>query len=191
MSIYANAGHCISRIMSIEANDGTAKSPWQRKYQAGFEEPKSSSCRGDELTAEERIAQDAIARRIVHRVLSAEQWNALVAKYSINEQEVAEAVRWLIPRVSTKAHQLFRTKCVTAWAIPRKAGVRAGAKTSRRGLVDAFYDISTWDSSGIPERTLRNWRTVMTKWLEDQVTAGHKSVEVILKEAGLLIEEAA
>lgn len=190
MTIYRDACHCISRIMSIEARDGTKKSGWQQRYQAGGDDEPMAGVRGEELTAEERLAQDSIARRIVHRVLPPAQWYALMARYSINEREVEEAIRWLIPRVVTPAHHLFRTKAVTAWAIPLKPGA-VGKKTSRRGLPADFYVVAHWDSDGIPERTLRNWRQGVNRWLEDQVSAGHKSVGVVLEEAGLLITEPA
>lgn len=190
MTIYRDAGHCISRIMSIEARDGTKKSGWQQRYRAGYQDGPPPGLQGEELTPEEQLAQDAITRRIVHRVLAPEQWYALMAKYSINEREAEEAILWLIPRVRTPAHHLFRMKAVTAWAIPLKSGA-AGRKTSRRGLPADFYVLSTWDSDGLPERTLRNWRQGINRWLEDQVSAGHKSVGVVLEEAKLLITEAA
>lgn len=190
MTIYRDAGHCISRIMSIEARDGTKKSGWQQRYRATHEDDPMTGPRGEELTAEERLAQDAITRRIVHRVLAPEQWYALMGKYSINELEVEEAIRWLVPRVATPAHHLFRMKAVTAWAVPLKPGA-VGRKTSRRGLPAEFYVLATWDSDGLPERTLRNWRQGINRWLEDHVSAGHKSVGVVLEEAGLLINEAA
>jgi len=116
--IYRDAGHCIARVFSIETNDGTAKAGWQMRYQSGFPETRGE---GSGLSAEERLTQDAMTRGMLHRELTALQWNVLVAKYSINDLEVAEAVRWLIPRVETKAHRLFVTKAVTAWAVPQRA----------------------------------------------------------------------
>ena len=65
MSIYRDAGHCIARCMSIETNDGTAKSGWQMKYQSGFPEERGS---GSGLSAEERLTQDAMTRHLLHRV---------------------------------------------------------------------------------------------------------------------------
>jgi hypothetical protein len=185
LAVYRDAGHAIGRIMSIEANDGTAKAQWQRRYQpAGYAEQRGVS-ETESLSAEERLAQDSLARRIVHRVLPPLQWHALVAKYSINDLEVAESVRWLIPRVQSPAHRLFVTKCVTCWAVPLKPGA-VGVKTSRRGLGVAFYSVATWDATGAPDRTLRRWRQKTERWLQDQVGAAHVSVEVVLQEAGLI-----
>src|SRR5690554_1946412 len=101
MSVYRDAGHCIARCMSIETNDGTAKAGWQMKYQApGWPEIVSS---GSGLSPEERLTQDAMTRGMLHRELTDLQWHALVAKYSINDREVAESVRWLIPHVVSPA----------------------------------------------------------------------------------------
>ncbi|MNG24696.1 hypothetical protein D3C84_1094540 [compost metagenome] len=95
----------------------------------------------------------------------------------------------MIPRVVSPAHHLFKMKCVTAWAIPKKPGVQAGVKTSRRGLPEAFYNISSWDDDGTPERTLRHWRQVTVKWLEGRVTAAFDAALPILEAADLLEQE--
>jgi len=175
MSIYRDAGHCIARVMSIETNDGTAKSGWQMRYQAGFPETRGE---GSGLSAEERLTQDAMTRGMLHRELTELQWNVLVAKYSINDLEVAEAVRWLIPRVESPAHRLFVTKAVTAWAVPKR-------------LPEAFYVLHSWDNDGTPESTLRRWRGGVGKWLGINIDSAFKEVEQLLKETGLASEAAA
>lgn len=188
--IYRDAEHAIARIMSIEAIDGTQKADWQRRYEAGYqEEPRAANpC---PLSASERLAQDAMTRAMIHRELKPEQWNALVARYSINDREVVQAVQWLAPRAATPAHHLFRMKCVTAWAIPPKRGAKDGVKTSRNGLPDAFYELHTWDNDGTPEGTLRRWKSITRRWLEDLVTEGIKAAMPLLKEDQLLFDEAA
>lgn len=174
--IYRDEHHCIARIMSIETNDGTKKSGWQMKYTPpGWRElPQYSSG----LSADERLTQDSMTRHMLHRELSELHWNALVAKYSINDLEVAEAIRWLIPRVESTAHRLFVTKAVTAWAIPRR-------------LPQAFYVLHTWDCDGTPDRTLRRWRSSVYKWLDSAVDDAFAAAGKALKESGLLIDRAA
>jgi len=175
MTVYRDAGHCIARCMSIETNDGTAKSGWQMRYQSGFPETPGE---GSGLSAEERLTQDAMTRAMLHRELTTLQWNVIVAKYSINDREVGEAVRWLIPRIESPAHRLFVTKAVTAWAIPKR-------------LPDAFYVLHTWDSDGTPDRTLRRWRQLIGRWLQDGVNGAFMNAEEALRESGLLIDKAA
>ena len=190
MTVYRDAAHAISRIMSIETIDGTKKSSWQSKYQSGFVEgcAPANPC---PLSDGERLTQDSMTRGAIHRALPPDLWHALVAKYSINDVEVAESVRYLIPRVVTPAHHLFRMKAVTAWAIPKKRGVQEGVKTSRRGLPDAFYDVNSWDADGTPESTLRRWRVVTRKWLDSRVDEAFKIVGAHLTEKGLIYDHAA
>lgn len=186
--IYRDAAHAIARIMSIETIDGTQKADWQRQYSAGFVEGEATAnpC---QLSNSERLAQDSMTRSRIHKELSQELWAVLVAKYSINQAEVVDAVRYLVPRVSTPAHYLFRMKSVTAWAIPQKRGQK-GAKRSA-GLPDSFYDVNSWDTDGTPESTLRRWRQVTNRRLEDLVDQAFREVNSVLEMHGLLHTNAA
>lgn len=186
--IYRDAAHAIARVMSIETIDGTKKAHWQRQYSAGFVEGEAPA-NPFPLSESERLTQDSMTRRRLHAELSPVLWSALVAKYSINQVEVAEAVRYLVPRVVTPAHHLFRMKCVSAWAIPQRRGQR-GAKRST-GLPDAFYDVNTWDAEGTPEGSLRRWKHITTRWLEDRVDEAFKEATSILEINGLLQKDAA
>lgn len=174
MTVYKDAGHCIARVMSIETNTCTAQSAWQKLYESGFPEIPEA---GSGLTAEERLAQDAMTRALLHRNMPKVQWHALVAKYSINNHEVAESVRWLIRELNVPAHHLFKMKAVTAWAIPRR-------------LPDAFYVLHSWDNEGTPDYTLRRWRSKVFNQLNDLVSEGHKAVESLLEDSRLLINQA-
>lgn len=188
MSVYRDAAHAIARIMAIETIDGTKKASWQRQYEPGFAEepPASNPC---PLSDSERLTQDSMTRSRVHKELSPVLWAVLVAKYSINKNEVAAAVQYLVPRVVTPAHHLFRMKAVSAWAIPQKRGQK-GAKRST-GLPDSFYDVNSWDNEGTPDRTLRHWRSVTNKWLEGQVDQAFSEVMRILQENDLVLRSAA
>lgn len=187
--IYRDAGHAIARIMSIETIDGTKKADWQRQYESGWpEEPQAANpC---PLSSEERLTQDAMTRAMIHRNLDPVLWNVLVAKYSINQHEVVQAVLYLVPRVVCPAHHLFKTKMVTAWAIPKKPGA-AGLKTSRQGLPDAFYLINTWDTDGTPEGTLYRWKSAGMKWVNDKLSCAHSAVTALLQASDLVEDKAA
>ena len=176
MTIYRDVGHVIARVMSIETIDGTKKAGWQQRYQAGFPEARGGGGAG--LSEQERLTQDSMTRAALHRELPQLAWQVLVAKYSINDVEVAHAIRWIIPRVECPAHHLFKMKCTTAWAITRR-------------LPDAFYVLHTWDVDGTPEGTLRRWRSVMKRWLEARVNDAFILAEPILVERGLIESEAA
>ncbi|MFW4586740.1 hypothetical protein ACOAP7_28040 [Pseudomonas aeruginosa] len=190
MTVYRDAAHAVARIMSIETIDGTNKAFWQSQYESGYqEEPVAANpC---PLRTEERLTQDAMTRAMIHRELPPTLWYALVAKYSINDSEVVDAIRWLVPKVVTPAHHLFRMKCVTAWAIPQRRGVKEGAKTSRRGLPDSFYQVHTWDTDGTPEGTLRRWKHITNKWLEEQIDLAFREVTTLLDKDSLIVRMAA
>lgn len=176
MTIYRDVGHVIARVMSIDTIDGTKKAGWQQRYQAGF--PDGRGGFGAGLSEQERLTQDSMTRAALHRELPQLAWQVLVAKYSINDAEVARAIHWIIPRVECPAHHLFKMKCTTAWAIPRR-------------LPEAFYVLHTWDVDGTPESTLRRWRVTSRKWLEKQVDNAFKLAHPILVERGLIEMEAA
>lgn len=173
MTVYRDAAHCIARIMSIETSTCTAQSAWQRRYQSGFPELAES---GSGLSPEDRLAQDAMTLQRMARTLPPAQWHALVAKYSINETEVRESIRWLVRNIETPAHHLFKMKSVMAWAVPKRS----------RRLPEGFYQIHTWDADGKPEPTLRRWRGITNRWLEEQVDGAHKTIGYVLQVNGLL-----
>ena len=173
MTVYRDASHCIARVMSIETNTCTAQSAWQRRYQSGFVDLPGE---GSGLSAQERLTQDAMVRSLLRRGLSREQWHAVVAKYSVNEAEVRESIRWLVARVVSPAHHLFKMKAVMAWAVPARS----------RRLPEGFYVLHSWDNDGTPESTLRRWRGGINRWLGDQIDGAHARVETILEVSGLL-----
>lgn len=187
MSVYRDVAQAIARIMSIETIDGTAKALWQDQYQSGWPELRE---KGSGLSSGERLAQDSMTRAALHRALPEVYWHVLTARFSINDHEVIESIRWLVPRVESPAHHLFKMKCVTAWAIPKKRGTD-GAKTSRRGLPAHFYELHTWDSNGTPEGTLRRWRAVTKNWLDDQVADAFSHANAILQNEGVIIQNSA
>ena len=176
MTVYRDVGHVIARVMSIETIDGTKKAGWQQRYQAGY--PDAAGGTGGGLTEEERLTQDSMTRAALHRELPEMAWHVLVAKYSVNDREVLASIQWLIPRVVCPAHHLFKMKCVTAWAIPRRMPV-------------AFYLIHTWDNDGTPEGTLRRWRSVLKRWLDARVDEAFLRATPILECSGLIERDAA
>jgi hypothetical protein len=172
MSVYKDAGHCIARCMSIETNDSTAKAGWQMLCESGWPELRGSS----EMTAEDRLTQDCIARAILHKYMDAAAWHAIVAKYSINDAEVGQSLGWLMPRIVSPAPHLFKTKCASCWAAPTR-------------LPASYYEIQSWDCNGTPDGTLRRWKSLTRKWLDERVTEAHLQVFSIMRLQGLIIAE--
>ena len=172
--VYRDAGHCIARTMSIETNDSTAKAAWQLKYKSGYPELPGE---GSGLSAQERLTQDAMTRAMLHRYLTEWEWNCLLARFSINDNEVKQAVGWIIPRIESPAHYLFITKAVTAWAIPKR-------------LPEAFYVLHSWDNDGTPERTLRRWKKQIHDALHGHVSSAYAQTERLMDLFGLRADSA-
>lgn len=172
MTVYRDAAHAISRVMSIETIDGTKKSSWQSRYSSGFIDGSSQSnpC---PLSDSERLTQDSVTRGALHRELPELAWRVLVAKYSINDQEAVGAIKWMVTRIPGPAHAKFRDMAATTWAIPRR-------------LPSPWYDMNNWDDDGIAESTRRRWRKQINGWLNDRLDEAFKRCVPILEERGLI-----
>lgn len=185
MTVYRDAAHCIARVLSIETNDGTKKAGWQSKYEApGWPEMKSA---GSGLSSEERLTQDSMTRALLRRGLSPGQWHALVARRSVNNMEVKESAQWLADNATGPATRRFKKCTIAAWIMPK----RSASQKSTRTLPDEFYLISSWDDEGRPEGTLRRWKSVTERWLNNQVSDAHYAVEQLLLDNNLKIDEVA
>ena len=182
MTIYQEVSHAISRIMNIDCIDSTTKAKWQSEYQSGWPELRA---KGSGLSPAELLVQDCMTRAALHRALSPLQWHMLVAKYSANRADAAASITWLATRIESPAHNYFKLKCVSAWAMPKVRGLY-GSTARAAGLPDAFYSISTWDHDGRPEGTLRRWRVITKKWLEDRLTESLAAAAIVLSDGGLV-----
>lgn len=184
MTVYRNAGHCIARVMSIDAIDSTAKPSYQTGYQSGLPESRSQ---GSGLSAQDRLAQDSMTRRRLIENLKPVHWHVLVARRSITELEVKESINWLARNMQTPANCDFKWFATKAWVTPQ----RAKSQKSTKSLPDEFYEIHNWDDEGRPEGTLRRWKHECFKWLNEQSREAHNRVDELLQEHGLKIDEAA
>ena len=115
---------------------------------------------------------------------------------------------WAIPQIKgvrkepVKAVAVELDKDAPAWRVEAaKAAVeRANASAAKRRtsqqdgaiiLADSNYDMTTWDSQGLDDRTYRRWRQSIHKALESLVDDALVEAQSILEEAGVLGEQAA
>jgi hypothetical protein len=115
---------------------------------------------------------------------------------------------WAIPQIKgvrkepVKAVAVELDKDAPAWRVEAaKAAVeRANASAAKRRtsqqdsaiiLADSNYDMTTWDSQGLDDRTYRRWRQSIHKALESLVDTALVEAQLILEEAGVLGEQAA
>lgn len=187
MSYYRDTLSAVVRCLSAETIDNTSKQAWQKLYDAGYPETRS----GSGLSAEEQRDMDCLLHARLHRQLSALDWAVLVAKYSTHKARKVDAIGALFSRVESPAPQLFRSKAITAWAIPELRGADGRRSTDMIVLPKAFYCMNGWDLDGRPERTRQRWRAELNRKLEGLVTEALKRVEVVLILEGVLAHEAA
>lgn len=179
MSVYRDGAHGLVRAMTVEANQLAAYAAWQQQIESGYPEtPLDNPC---PLGRFDRLTQDCMARRRLHEELAPLDWAVLCARYSLNYAEVDAGIRHLIPRVKSPAHLLFVTKAVFAWAVPKE----------RRRVKPAFYEISSWDNDGTPDKTLYRWRAVVYRSLNEMLSTAHRNGEAVLEAAGLIARSAA
>ena len=187
MSYYRDARSAVIRCLSAETIDNTSKQAWQKLYAAGYPEARS----GNGLSPQEQRDMDCLLHARLHKQLSVLDWAALVAKYSTHKARKVDAIGALFSRVESPAPHLFRTKAITAWAIPELRGADGRRSTDMIVLPKEFYCMNGWDLDGRPERTRQRWRAELNRKLEDLVTDALKRVEAILILEGVLKHEAA
>ena len=182
MTVYRSAEHGIMRAMNVDSISLHKGAGWQNKYKSDAWEAQRAEnpCPMDRF---DQLTQDSMTRSLLRRVLSAKQWQVLVAHFMVDldsttQQQRVAAIAYLARSAPGKAHHLFKTKCVTAWATPR--------------LPAAFMVLHSWDNAEepTPEKTLYRWRSDLRKWLEVERDAAIASAWVILSEAGLVAEAA-
>lgn len=115
---------------------------------------------------------------------------------------------WAIPQIKGVRREPVKVKApqfdedVPAWRVAAaKAAVeRANASAAKRStsqqdgpiiLADSNYDMTTWDTQGLDDRTYRRWRHSIHKALESLVDTALVEAQLILEEAGVLGEQAA
>lgn len=115
---------------------------------------------------------------------------------------------WAIPQIKgvrkepVKAKAVEQDKDAPAWRVEaaKSAVERANASAAKRStsqqdgpiiLADSNYDMTTWDTQGLDDRTYRRWRHSIHKALESLVDNALVEAQLILEEAGVLGEQAA
>lgn len=115
---------------------------------------------------------------------------------------------WAIPQIKGARKEPVKAKAgeldkdAPAWraaaasaAVERANASAARLRTSQQDgaiiLADSNYDMATWDSQGLDDRTYRRWRHSIYKALESLVDNALVEAQLILEEAGVLGEQAA
>jgi hypothetical protein len=181
--IYRNALSAVIRCLTDECIDTASKQTWQRLGQDGISSSHRSS-------PQAMLALDCLVHARLHRELLPRLWQVLVARYSTHKACKVGAIGCLVPLLNSPAPKLFRYKAVTAWAIPPQKGRDGKRSTDMLVLPPEFYDMNAWDPEGRSEQTRRRWRAGIRKELEAMEGKALVEVTAILRDEGLLIDEA-
>ena len=185
--IYTNVLSAVVSALAAECIDSTAKQAWQRLYQAGEGRPV-----GPAVSEDDRLLADCWVHARLHAQLLPRHWGVLVARYSTHPQKKARAITELVPLIASHAGARFVERAVATWAIPKLKGEEGKRSTKDLIILPAsWYDMNLWDEDANPERTRRHWRGQIYKTLEEMVNEALAAAEQILKEEGLLLDNAA
>lgn len=178
--IYPSVQSAVVSALAAECIDSTSKQAWQKLIDLDTVRV------GSGVSGSDRMQADCWVFARLHSQLIPRHWNALVAKFSTHKGRKVQAISALVPVVASPSSQLFKSKAVAAWAVPKLRGVDGKRSADMIVLPAAFYDMNTWDLDGRPESTRREWRRNIQKVLEEMVSEALKASEQILNAEGVL-----
>lgn len=100
------------------------------------------------------------------------------------------------PRTDEKEPSKWDWRNDAARATVDRANQASAARAEYRSsdmivLADSNYDMTTWDSQGLTERTYRRWNHAIKGALEGLVNEALTEAQQLLEQAGVLMDEAA
>lgn len=180
--IYRSVIAAVVRALAAETMSGTGGQDFEPKVQCAKQ-------KGAIVGKEEAFLTDCWVFGRLHKGLSADHWDALVAKFSTHEERKHAAILALYRSVRSPAPQRFRECAVLTWAFPQPEG--AEGKRSTNVLPAAWYDLTNWGNDGKPESTRYRWRSNIRKALEDRVNEALAAAQEILDKESLVRDCAA
>lgn len=162
-AVYQGVMSAIVRVLAADSTSNATRQSWQKLIDSG---PATGGFRAL-LSARDQFDYDCILHALLHRELSAAQWDVLVGKFSTHKANRVGAIARSIPRIVSPAPALFTYKATTVWFIPKMKGKQGKRSTDVAVLPDEFYDMNTWDVDARPDSTRTRWRRGIHKCLEE------------------------
>lgn len=132
MAIYRSELSAIVCGVNAGMTPIVAIQSWQGQYKSGFVEDLTKRHSDTEkLNAIDKLAQDSITRARIKRNAKWECFCALVAKYSADEAERANAVNELVKLCDIKCTEEGKRLLIWLWAVEGK---------QRRGIIEQVMD---------------------------------------------------
>ncbi len=155
MSIYRNEICAVVCGVNAGAVAMYAMQAWQGQYKSGFVEDLTKKHSSTErMSKMDKLAQDSITRARIKRNVKWECFCALVAKYSADEAERANAVNELVKLCDIKCTEEGKRLLIWLWAVGGK---------QRTGLIAQALDLF----SSASERTFFRRKKEMFDWLNN------------------------
>ncbi|QHF03321.1 hypothetical protein N015_13255 [Pseudomonas asturiensis] len=180
--IYRNVVAAVVRALAAETINSAGGCNFEPRVQ-------DTKLKGEIVGKEESLLVDCMVHSRLHKHLTADQWRALVAKYSTHTEKKHDAIISISKRVTSPAPERFRHAAVVTWAIPKLPG--KDGKRSTNVLPEGWYVLANWCDEGRPEPTLYRWRTAIRKSLERMVDEALVAAQEVLEMEGLLDGQAA
>ena len=133
LAVYRNEQHAIIRAMAVDSIPSCKPAQWQKQYSSGYvEDLTKKHIETESLSANDRLTQDSMTRARIHRNTSQSAFYAVVAKYSINEQERANAINELVRVVVCDGvSDDFKRLIIWTWA----------SVSVKRGFIERIVDM--------------------------------------------------
>ena len=133
LAVYRNEQHAIIRAMAVDSISTCKPAQWQTQYSSGYvEDLTKKHSEIESLSANDRLTQDSMTRARIHRNTSQSAFYAVVAKYSIDEQERANAINELVRVVVCDGvSDDFKRLIIWTWA----------SISIKRGFIERIVDV--------------------------------------------------
>ena len=156
-------------VRALNCGEGRPKvAVWQQQYQAGYRE--SSPVDYEHLTAVEKLMGDAMTHALIRRAVTAEQYLALVLRYSGDEAARINALKLLMSVIKSPAGETTKALAIGAWA-----GFRSQSAAG-----------TDWDGQGAAQSTVRGWRMQIRRDLSALHDAALERISRALTDGGLI-----
>ena len=172
LAIYRDEQHAIVRAMSLDAITTCKPAQWQQQYSSGYvEDLTKKHSETESLSANDRLTQDSMTRARIHRNTSQSAFYAVVAKYSADEQERANAVNELVKAVVCDGvSDDFKRLIIWTWA----------SISVKRGFIERIVDMCD-----LSRRTIFYKKKLITQQLDELEKTVSTDLSVILKDVCL------
>lgn len=150
----------------------------------------SAARRSGEIVGKEAARlYDVMVHALLHRSLTAAQWDALTAKYSTHAERKHAAIARMAKAVVSPAPERFRHAATVTWALPKLPGV--DGKRSLNVLPAGWYCMDNWSDDPVPVKTQERWRRQIRRDLERAVDDALTAAQEMLDAEELIVREVA